>query len=123
MISIVTKWWVKDGCEAKAIPALQDLAEQVREKEPYTVMYLIHTSIVEGSLPTPSPNEVIFVGTWDNKEAFDKHLVGPVFKDWPEKHIDLFVIGDGGSLYVSSEFVDHKAGFIRQSQVTEVPAP
>lgn len=119
----MTKWWVKDGCEKQAIPPLRDLAEQVRVKEPFTAMYLIHTSIAEGSLPTPPSNEVIFVGTWDDRAAFDKHLAGPVFKDWLSQHIDLFVTGDGGLLYVSAEFVDRKAGFIGQSQVTEVSAP
>ena len=118
MISIVTKWWIKQGCEEKAKAALADLAKQTEEQEPFTVMYLIHTSIVEGSLPSPAPNEVIFVGTWPDREAFDKHLVGPVFQNWLAKHIDNFIVNNDGSLYVNAEFVDRFAGFIRPSQVT-----
>lgn len=120
MISIVTKWWIRQGCEEQAIPALSELADQVRDKEPFTAMYLIHTSIVDGSLPTPPSNEVIFVGTWDDRAAFDKHLAGPVFRDWLSQNIDLFITGNDGSLYVSAEFIDRKVGFIRQSHLTEV---
>ena len=49
-ISIVTKWWIKNGNRAEAIAALRNLAKQVEEKEPFTAMYLIHTSIAEGSI-------------------------------------------------------------------------
>jgi quinol monooxygenase YgiN len=118
MISIVTKWWIKEGREDAAKLALADLAQQVKEEEPFTAMYLIHTSIVEGSLPSPAPNEVIFVGTWTDRAAFEKHLVGPVFKDWLALHIQNFIVNNDGSLYVNAEFVDRFAGFIRPSQIT-----
>jgi quinol monooxygenase YgiN len=117
-ISIVTKWWIKDGCRDEAIPALAILAEQVCKKEPFTAMYLIHTSVAEGSQPTPPSNEVIFVGTWVDRAAFNEHLNGPVFQDWAKQYKKLFLADDSGGLYVAAEFVERRAGFIRESQVT-----
>lgn len=113
MISIVTKWWVLPGKEAAAHAALKELAQQVKAGEDYTHMYLIHTSEVDGSKPTPPANEIIFLGTWSSKEDFDKHRKGPVFSAWLTKYIDLFLTNDG-RLYVSAEFVNPLAGFIRQ---------
>jgi Dyp-type peroxidase family len=113
MRSIIAKWSIKPGCEQQAIAALHELAESVRREEPYTLMYLIHTANAEGSRPTPAPNEVIFVSAWPDQAAFEQHLNGPVFQEWKGKHLDLFLTNSNGDLFVTSEFMDRRAGFIR----------
>ena len=111
--SIIAKWSIKPGCEQQAIAALGELAESVKREEPYTLMYLIHTANAEGSRPTPAANEVIFVSAWPDQAAFERHLHGPVFQEWKDKHLDLFLTNSGGDLFVTSEFMDRRAGFIR----------
>jgi quinol monooxygenase YgiN len=113
MLSIVAKWWIKPGCEAEAVAALSVLAEQVEAGEPFTTMYLIHTAVQDGSRPTPPSNEVVFVSGWPDRAAFEKHLEGPVFKEWLASHLDLFLTDDSGGLFVTAEFIDRRAGFIR----------
>ena len=116
MISIVTKWWHVDGARDKAVEALKDLVRQVEQHEPDTYMYCLHTSVVSGSLPPPTPNELIFLGTWKDRKAFDDHRDGKLFQDWLAKHLDLFVKIDG-RLYVSAEFADRFAGFVRKEAI------
>jgi quinol monooxygenase YgiN len=116
MISIVTKWWCAPGKEKEAVAALEDLVRQVKDGEPDTLMYCLHTAIVEGSLPPPTPREVIFMGAWTDRKAFDEHRNGPIFTQWLQKYLDLFVQNDG-KLYVSAEFADRFAGFVRGAAV------
>jgi len=115
VFSIVAKWWIVPGREDDAVAALATLASEVEQHEPFTTMYLIHTSIVEGSRPPPPPNEVVFVSGWPDRAAFQKHLDGPVFKGWIAEHLDLFLTDDSGGLFVTGEFIDRRAGFIRPS--------
>ncbi|MCX5214326.1 antibiotic biosynthesis monooxygenase [Kitasatospora sp. NBC_00240] len=116
MISIVTKWWYVPGREQEAVAALTDLVQQVRDGEPDTLMYCLHTADVTGSLPPPTPNEVIFLGAWTDRQAFEAHRKGKIFTDWLEKYLHLFVQNDG-KLYVSAEFADRFAGFVRGAAV------
>ena len=113
MLSIVAKWWIVPGREDEAMAALAKLGSAVEQQEPFTTMYLIHTSIEEGSRPPPPPNEVVFVSGWPDRAAFQQHLDGPVFKDWIAEYLDLFLTDDSGGLFVSGEFIDRRAGFIR----------
>ncbi|MFI6445956.1 putative quinol monooxygenase [Kitasatospora sp. NPDC050543] len=116
MISVVTKWWCLPGREQEAVAALKDLVQQVKDGEPDTLMYCLHTAEVTGSLPPPTPNEVIFMGAWTSRQAFDDHRTGKIFTDWLEKHLDLFVQNDN-RLYVSAEFADRFAGFVRGAAI------
>lgn len=113
MLSIVAKWWILPGRDDEAVAALEKLASDVEEHEPSTVMYLIHTAIEEGSRPPPPPTEVVFVSGWPDRAAFQEHLDGPVFKGWVAQYLDLFLTDDHGELFVSGEFIDRRAGFIR----------
>ncbi|MGA2836600.1 MAG: antibiotic biosynthesis monooxygenase family protein [Acidimicrobiales bacterium] len=113
MLSIIAKWWIVPGREPEAVAALRELARAVEEQEPFTTMYLIHTPIMEGSRPAPPPNEVVFVSGWPDRTAFERHLHGPVFTKWIVRYLDLFLTGNDGTLYVSAEFIDRQAGYIR----------
>ncbi len=116
MISIITKWWHVEGKRDEALAALKDLVDQVRKGEPDTYMYCLHTAIVDGSLPPPNKNEVIFVGAWKDRQAFEHHRDGKLFQDWLARNLDLFV-RNGEKLYVSAEFADRFTGFVRGEAV------
>ncbi|WP_406276920.1 antibiotic biosynthesis monooxygenase [Nocardia sp. NBC_00881] len=116
MICIVTKWWCVDGKRNEAMAALKDLVAQVEKQEHTTLMYCLHTAEKTGSLPPPNPNELIFLGAWTNRQAFEDHRTGEIFTKWLEKHLHLFVCNDG-KLYVSAEFANRFAGFVRGTAV------
>ncbi len=113
MLSIVTKWRIAPGRESRAVRALERLALAVEEREPQTTMYMIHTAIAEGSRPGAARVEVVFVGAWPDRAAFEQHLSGPVFNAWIAAYGDLFLSDDGGELLVDSELMDRRAGFVR----------
>jgi len=81
------------------------------------LMYLIHTSVAEGSRPTPAPNEVIFVSAWPSRKEFQDHLDGPVFQGWKKDHLHLFLPNSNGDLFVTAEFMDRIAGYVRDEAV------
>lgn len=113
MLSIIAKWWIVPGRETEAVLALDELADSVEKNEPFTTMYLIHTTVAEGSRPTPPANEVVFVSGWPDRAAFEEHLDGPVFSQWIAKYLDLFLTDDSGALFVTAEFLDRRAGYVR----------
>ena len=121
MISIVAKWSILPGKHVQAIAALKDLACRVEREEPFVPMYTIHVPDFHStSFPIPSAADVVFFSVFDDEAAFQKHLHGPVFRDWLALHTDLFLFNNG-NLFVVSEMLDRKAGFVRQSMVTSTP--
>jgi quinol monooxygenase YgiN len=121
MISIVAKWSILPGKHVQAIAALKDLACRVEREEPFVPMYTIHVpDFHSASFPIPPAADVIFFSVFDDEAAFQKHLHGPVFRDWLALHTDLFLFNNG-NLFVVSEMLDRKAGFVRQSMVTNTP--
>jgi quinol monooxygenase YgiN len=122
MFTLVARWTINPGCETGARAALEQLASQVRDQEPDTLLYLVFVpEMKEQSLPTASPLEVVFVEEYRNKQAFLAHLDGPVFKQFVAKHLKLFlsttVTGHDGKLvenpFVLVENLQRVAGFVR----------
>lgn len=121
MISIVAKWSILPGKHKEAVSALQDLACRVQTEEPFVPMYTIHVpNFQAASFPIPSDADVVFFSVFDDEAAFQKHLQGPVFRDWLAQHKDLFLFNNG-NLFVVSEMIDRIAGFVRPSMVTNTP--
>ena len=120
MLPIIARWSIADGKREEALHALKLLARLVEEHEPFVAMYTIHTPDLSGppivSYPTPAANEVIFLSVFDDYAAFEKHYKG-LFRDWLDKHKDLFLLNNG-ALFVVSEWLERQAGFIRESMVT-----
>jgi quinol monooxygenase YgiN len=123
MISIIAKWSILAGKHEAAVAALKVLAYRVQTEEPFVPMYTIHVpdfSLV--SFPTPPPTEVVFFSVFDDKEAFQKHLDGPVFRDWLAEHRELFLFNND-NLFVVSEWLSRQAGYVRASMVTCAASP
>jgi quinol monooxygenase YgiN len=113
MITINANWTILEGKRDQAIPALQELEKAVREQEPFVLMYTIHVPNLKlTSYPTPAASGVFFFSIFTNYAAFEKHLNGPVFQDWLKKYQDLFLLNNG-NLFVTSEWLDRIAGYIR----------
>ncbi|MFN0108135.1 MAG: putative quinol monooxygenase [Blastocatellia bacterium] len=118
MISIIAKWTILEGKREQAIPALQDLAKQVEEGEPFVWMYTIHTpDLTVTNFPTPPANEVVFFSVFADHDAFEKHLNGPIFQNWFKQHSSLFLLNNG-NLFVISEFLDRQAGYVHKEMLT-----
>ncbi|NOT61990.1 MAG: hypothetical protein HOP19_17380 [Acidobacteria bacterium] len=121
MISFVVKWTIKTGCNEKALVGLQQLAQAVAQ-EPGTLMYLVNTpdpiqfTCAQGdeheSLPTPSPQEVIFIEQYVDENAFCQHVHGTAFQQFLSEYGDLFLFSNGQP-FVTIEFLKRQAGFIR----------
>lgn len=112
-VKIIARWTILDGKRDAAIAALRELAQLVKDEEPFVSTYTIHVpNMALTSFPTPQANEVIFVSVFDSYADFETHLHGPVFNDWLAKHKNLFLLNNG-NLFVISEWIEQIAGFIR----------
>jgi uncharacterized protein len=122
VITLIAKWTIKQGCEAKAISALKVLAEKV-VKEERTLIYLCHTPDLSRyecrnnddieSLPTPSAQEVIFFEQYADEKAFCDHINSKTFQDFVKRHGKLF-LASNGKPFVLIQFLNKEAGFIRK---------
>ena len=123
MITIIAKWSILPGKQDAAVAALKVLAHRVETEEPFVPMYTIHLpDFTLTSFPIPAPTEVVFFSVFDDEAAFQKHLHGPVFQDWLAEHRALFLF-NGDNLFVVSEWLSRKAGFVRASMVTCATSP
>jgi quinol monooxygenase YgiN len=118
MYPLISKWFVKSGKESKALVKLKKLAEDVEKNEKDTLMYTVHTpKFKEGNLPTPSEGEIIFFEIYASKKAFKKHVEGPIFTKFVKDNGQLFIQSEGKP-YVTVEFMNREAGFIRKQLIT-----
>jgi len=117
MISLVSNWWIVQGNEAKVLPALKELAANVKAHEPGTLMYTVHfPNFGDGisshtSRPVPRPGAVIFVESYQDWDAFDAHVEGPIFKKFVGDYGHYFVQSEKGGPYTGVVFMDRIAGF------------
>lgn|SRR5215813_3196323 len=119
MHMIIAKWTILEGKRTKAIAALKILEKEVRTKEPFVLMYTINTPDFQmTNFPTPPENEVIFVSVFASKQAFQKHLNGPIFQNWLKKYKGLFLTNND-NLFVLAEWLKREVGYVRPQMVTE----
>ncbi len=129
MVTLIARWYVKEGQQAAAVGALQALAKEVLNSEPDTLMYLVHTpDTTQASLPPPTDTEIFFVEAYKDMQAFFAHLNGAAFTNFVKQYGDLFQTATGtdagGSTvsipFVQVEFLDRQAGFVRAPGTTGV---
>lgn len=142
MISLYSNWWIKPGKEKKVIPLLHKLAKKVKDKEPGTLMYTVHTTINQSprrsnkppkkrgkrqpsayfkSEPLTRPGVITFVETYASWNAFNDHVNGDIFQGFLKKYSHLFVQaetekGKAPSPFIQVVFLDREAGFIREKK-------
>jgi len=126
MFTLTSTWTLEQGNEQAGIAALKSLAQQVREGEEGTLLYLVHMpEMSRASQPTPCHLDVVFFEIYRDRDAFCAHVNGPIFKGFLATYGSLFLSTRGecddssvpAGPYLSVEFLDRKAGFIRSELV------
>lgn len=116
-VSLTSRWFIRRGCEAQALAALDELAAAVHRQEPDTWVYLVHVAPEDEprlqSLPPSPPRQVVFFETYRNREAFERHVNGPVFATFVKEHGKLFVQDSSGAPFTTVDFLHRKAGYVR----------
>lgn len=118
MYQLIGKWTILSGNEEKAHKALKHLAIQVQNEEPGTLIYVVYLpDFAEISLPTPPSGEVIFFEAYKDKEAFNTHINGPIFKNFTKTFGHLFLndFSNPSQVYFSLEVLKQLGGFIRNT--------
>jgi quinol monooxygenase YgiN len=123
VVTLIAKWYIKEGQQQAAVAALQALASEVLSTEPETLMYLVHTpDMSQASLPPPTDTEIFFVEGYASMDAFFAHLNGTAFTNFVKQYGYLFVVATGTTgggetvsiPFVEVEFLDRQAGFVRE---------
>ena len=114
MYSLIAKWTILPGNEDKAVAALKNLATQVLQQEPGTLVYAIFTpDFAERSLPTPPAGEVSFLEIYEDNDAFMKHINGTVYQNFVTNYGALFLNDFSGKPFVTFEVIQKQAGFFK----------
>lgn len=103
MITLISRWTLRDGCSPELAAVLEDLAAQVEAAEPRTLAYSVHLaapSPLGGDqlplVPQPSPidlaqqTEVVFFEVYADAQAFSDHVRGPTFQAFLAAHRSAF---------------------------------
>jgi predicted enzyme related to lactoylglutathione lyase/quinol monooxygenase YgiN len=120
-VHLISKWIFRKGREKEGLAALEKLATEVLANEPGTLMYRVHTPVVDrrdlpDSLPASVPQEVVFYETYANAQAFTDHVKGPLFTRFVEKHGALFLgpSDTPGKPFIQVQFLELQTGFTRE---------
>ncbi|MCV9928229.1 antibiotic biosynthesis monooxygenase [Flavobacterium sp. LS1R49] len=115
---LIAKWTILPGNEVKATGVLKKLAQDVNEKEPGTLLYMVHVpNFEEKSLPTPPTGEVLFWEIYQNHEAFLAHINGPIFQDFVKTNGALFLsdFSTPPQVFMITEVLTQIEGFSRKA--------
>ncbi|MCM8531930.1 MAG: antibiotic biosynthesis monooxygenase [Lentisphaeraceae bacterium] len=128
MVSLISKWQLKDGCPDSLQKVLIDLAYKVESSEKGTLMYSVHLKTTEPSSTTessstttgqcehsPAQTEVTFFEIYKDAEAFNTHLNGPVFTKFRKDTLQYFKEDpkNAGWPKTETEFLKIESQFIR----------
>ncbi len=129
MISLISKWQLKNGCDEDLKHALDKLAKEVYEHEADTLRYEINLSALfplntqnepaqppVASIPLAEQQQVIFVEHYKNAKAFAEHMNGPVFTKFRNKYLCHFYEDPSQAGWPATDtiFLEYEAGFDRK---------
>lgn len=127
MISLISRWKLRNGCSGELKAALQTLAAAV-QKESGTLAYAVHLDAQDPLdthgqplAPPPSPipgdqqMEVVFFEVYESTPAFRAHLAGEAFTTFKKQWSDHFYQDPGGSGWPVTEttFLERESAFFR----------
>ena len=115
-VRLVSKWFALPGEEKVVLPAIAKLAKEVLEREPGTLMYLVHTPYADQatlrSIPPPEAGMILFFEMYASPAAFDAHVNGKLFKRFVARYGKKFVPLHEKP-FTTCEFLHPYAGFVR----------
>jgi len=130
MITLISRWKLRNGCPPELHKALQMVAEQVKACEPGTLMYSVHlpalspldTSLQPHQPPLPfiameQQTEVVFVEIYKDADAFTRHVNGATFTRFRKRNIRHFYedpVKPGWPVTIT-QFLDRQSAFIRNA--------
>lgn len=118
MYQLIATWTILPGKKDEAITALRALADEVKAKEPDTLIYLPHSiDFEQTNLPLPSDGVIVFFEVYKDKDAFLKHLTGESFTGFVKQYGNLFLSDSNGNNFVQIQTLHSENGFIRQEAV------
>ena len=107
MVSLISRWQLKDGCPPELVTILHELADKVDLHEPGTLQYEVNMPVANPldrsnkpldppSPPIPEKNqtEVVFVEKYVNAQAFADHIHGEVFTTFRKSTLQYFKPSD-----------------------------
>jgi hypothetical protein len=128
MISLISRWKLKNGCPAELLHALKRVAAEVKASEPDTLLYSVHLTaqspLNASRQPIEPPvapvaleeqAEVVFFEVYRDADAFARHVNGEVFTRFREDNIRYFYedSANPGWPNTVTEFLDRKSAFFR----------
>lgn len=121
MVSLISRWKLKNGCSDALKDALQGLAAKVKEHEPGTLGYAVHLdapSLLGTSdnkpIPGPQQKEVVFFEAYRDSKAFHEHVNGTVFTAFLDQWRDQFRIDPkSGWPETETTFLARESAFFR----------
>ena len=126
MISLISKWKLRNGCPAELASSIKQTVSQVEKAEPGTLLYSVHvdaTSPSNGkhSAETDVPDqqikqtEITFFEIYKNKQSFEAHINGPAFTKFVKQNLHYFHQDPKkpGWPLTQTQFLDRIAAFIR----------
>jgi len=129
MISLISKWKLKNGCPVELVEELKQLAHKVEESEEGTLMYIVNLQaasplgtdsnpVVPGpaEIPPEKQTEVIFIEAYRDATAFNEHIKGQVFTEFKNKTLKYFQPDPESKDWplTETEFLTRQSDFIRQ---------
>ena len=129
MITLISRWKLRNGCSPELALALTRLASAVEASEPQTLAYSAHLAarapLAGDQVPLdPSPEpialadqvEVVFFEVYADAQAFSDHVRGPAFQAFLDAHRDDFYSDpDNPQMpHATTTFYERESAFFRR---------
>ncbi|HEX5726781.1 MAG TPA: antibiotic biosynthesis monooxygenase family protein [Longimicrobiaceae bacterium] len=128
MVTLISRWKLRDGCPPELADTLRQLAAVVQAQEPGTLAYVVHLGapdpLAADGAPRQPPappyapaqqTEVVFVEMYRDAEAFSAHLAGDAFKGFVSRNLQHFYEDPEtpGRPNAVTVFLERESAFIR----------
>jgi len=126
MITVVSRWKLKNGVPPELATALKKAAFNYQKAEPGTDLYFVNLSAskpvgpdLQPSNPIPikpeDQQEVVFVEKYTDADAFAAHVNGPVFSEFRTRNLKFFQEDPNQPGWPRREtlFLEEQSGFAR----------
>lgn len=133
MITLISRWQVKNGVTPELRAALDGLADTVAAAEPDTLAYIVNVISANPldadgqprrpprtTLPDQDQNEVVFFEVYSDADAFARHLAGAPYRTFVAKYLSHFYEDPDRSGFplAVTEFLTRRSALVRPEAVS-----